>query len=388
MQKKFPLEWFETFVSQTLVTARLNRSAINSDFIRESIRKAMMEKDHVRTELFTDMFSVKNEEGLRISIKRYQLLLIQLLDTLHEQGVPERDHRLLRILCDSIRDILKDILLLIEKHFSRYFDLEQKVPESYLSLSRKELLTGIIKLEDRLYREKQDDRLIQILISHIRAFAQNSRLQVTYREFIYLKDAWNELQHSRVYEKKGRSFPLLIEILIRVNYNTPVFVSYFMNEYISKKIDHNASKEERIKTIIHSKNRLNEINKLPNMRMIWNLPDITEQIIEKMQEELNYLLVVPGISQSEESVSSEYKIQTNLPVPLLAATFRIFKEGGVILNSNIKKLLEFIATYYSSLRQEKISYTHLHSSYYDISQRDKERLYDMLMKLAKECRRL
>jgi hypothetical protein len=40
------------------------------------------------------------------------------------------------------------------------------------------------------------------------------------------------------------------------------------------------------------------------------------------------------------------------------------------------------------MKQEKISYTHLHSSYYDIDQRNKERLYDMLMQLAKECRKL
>ncbi|SJZ67952.1 hypothetical protein SAMN04488128_1011166 [Chitinophaga eiseniae] len=387
MQRKFSLEWFEVFISKTLLSANLNTAAITASFIRESLRKAAAEKDRIRMDLLREMFSATNEEQMRVSVKRYQLLLIHLLDELHHQDVANGYNRLLRKLYSCIREYLKELLMLIENHFSRYFDLEQKVPESYLSLCREELSKGITSLEERLYKAKQDDRLVQILINHLWAFVNSHRVQMTYRDFMYVKDAWNELQHSRLYEKHGRSLPLLVELLIRINYNTPVFVCYFIHDYMAAQLSTVTTTDEKIAIVHRLKSKVRKVNRLPNLRMLSDLPDIGDQIMDMLSEELSFLQPVAA-TVVHDSSGNEYKVQTNLPVPMLAAIFRLFKESGVILNSNIKKLLEFISAHYSSMKQEKISYTHLHSSYYDIDQRNKERLYDMLMQLAKECRKL
>lgn len=388
MQRRFSLEWFELFISKTLLSANLNHAAITANFVRDSIQKATEEKDRIRLELLREMFTASNEEGMRISVQRYQLLLIHLLDELHNQEMKDTGNRLFRKLCYYLRECLKELLALIENHFTRYFDLEQKVPESYLSICRKEISQGIDELEDRFYNHKQDAKLVQILINHIRAFIANPRVQLTYRDFIYLKDSWAELLHSRIYGKQGRSFPLLVELLIRINYNSPMFANYFIQDYMGALLSKAGTVDEKTGIVHRLKSKVKEVNRLPNLRMSPGYPDIEDQITEMLQEELSFLQSTGSNPAGVEMAASDYKVQTTLPVPLLAATIRVFKDSGVILNTNIKKLLEFISTHYSSMKQENISYTHLHSSYYEIDQRNKDRLYDMLMQLAKECRKL
>ncbi|MEC5143200.1 hypothetical protein [Chitinophaga sp. 212800010-3] len=386
--KKFSLEWFELFVSRTLQSANLNHATITANFVRDSIQKANEERDRIRLELLQEMFTVSSEEGMRVSVQRYQLLLIHLLDELYDQETTDAGNRLFRKLCHYLRDCLKELLTLIENHFTRYFDLEQKVPESYLSLCREEIRHGIDELENQLYKHKQDAKLVQILINHIRAFISNNRVQLTYRDFMYLKDAWGELLHSRIYGKQGRTFPLLVELLIRINYNSPMFANYFIQDCMGGMLSKAGTTDEKIGIVHRLKNKVREVNKLPNLRMLPAHADIENQIMDMLQEELSFLQPTGSIFIGTDIAPSDYKVQTTLPVPMLAATIRVFKESGVILNTNIKKLLEFISAHYSSMKQENISYTHLHSSYYDIDPRNKERLYDMLMALAKECRKL
>ncbi|QJB29906.1 hypothetical protein HF329_00720 [Chitinophaga oryzae] len=388
MQRSFSLEWFELFISKTLRSANLNHAAVTADFIRNSIRKASEEKDHIRMELLREMFSASSEEGMRILVQRHQLLLTHLLDELHDQEIKYASNRLLRRLYYYLRECLKELLTLIENHFTRYFDLEQKVPESYLSLCRKEIGMEIDNLESRLYHYKQDAKLVQILINHVRAFISNLHVQLNYRDFMYLKDAWKEVLHSKIYSKHGRSLPLLVELLIRINYNSPLFANYFIQEYMGPLLSKAGTPDEKIGIVLQLKNKVREVNKLPNLRMMPLHPDIEDQIIGMLQEELAFLQSTGTVQANTDITPGDYKVQTTLPVPLLAATIRVFKDSGVILNSNIKKLLEFFSAHYSSMKQDKISYTHLHSSYYDIDQRNKDRLYNMLMQLAKECRKL
>ncbi|WP_143307256.1 hypothetical protein [Chitinophaga vietnamensis] len=387
MCRNFLLEWFELFISQTLADVHAHSNLINAAFVRESLKRIDSERKRVRHELLRDIFWTASESEMAAMVQRYQFMLYYLLDEL--DACEQRfSNKLLDIIYIRLQACITDILELLENSFGRYFEQDRKVPESYLRSCREQLGRDIGNLEDKLFKLKQDARLVQIVVDHVRAFITSQQPHLSYRNYKYVIGAWQELMWSPLYSKSGRELPILVELLIRINYNSSAFTSYFINEYMVSLLNKAGSTDEKIRAVYHLRILIQQVSTSSKIPLLADLPDISDQIMNRLEEELTFLRASPFQPADSGTISGEFKIQTTLPVPVMAAAVRVFKEGGVILNTNVKKMLEFISQHYSSMKQEKISYTHLQSSYYDIDPRNKERLYDMLIMLANVCKKM
>jgi hypothetical protein len=390
MQRKYSLEWFDLLITQTLPAINKSPEALDTAFVRQTLMVAAEEKTNIRLALLEDMFNTRDEMNMQVLVNRYQILLIHLIDQISKTAAAGSDNRLSVFLYKRLQQCLGGLLDFIENDFLKYFDLDQRVPESYHAVCRELITRELPLLENRLYDYKQDPALVELVLDNLRAFAGNERVHFPYRIFLYLKTAWFELRNSSLYEAHYGGLPLLDELLLRINYNSPLFANYFVQQLIMKKLSNLEAVDDKVKLLQSYKRMVNEVVIQPSGRLVPDLPAIDQQIIEQINDEIQLLHpIISGAVGDNGMVSAdEYKVQTTLSVPLLAAIFRVFKEMGAIQNSNVKKLLEFVATHYTSLKSDQISYTHLHSSYYDIDPKNKQRLYDLLVQLANISRKM
>ncbi|HEY9259498.1 hypothetical protein [Chitinophaga sp.] len=389
MQRKYSLEWFDLLITQTLPAVNKSPEALDTAFVKQTLVVAAEEKTKVRLAMLEDMFNTKDEMNMQVLVNRYQVLLIHLIDQISKAAESGSGNRLSVFFYKRLQQCLGGLLDFIENDFLKYFDLDQRVPESYHAVCRELITRELPLLEKKLYDFKQDPALVELVLDNLRAFASNERVHLPYRIFLYLKTAWFELRNSSLYDAHYGGLPLLDELLLRINYNTPLFANYFVQQLVRKKLSSLETADDKVKLLHNYKRMVNEVVILAPGRLIPDLPSIDQQIIDQINDEIQ--LLHPNavmVGDNGTAGEDEYKVQTNLSVPLLAAIFRVFKEMGAIQNSNVKKLLEFVATHYTSLKSDQISYTHLHSSYYDIDPKNKQRLYDLLVQLANISRKM
>ena len=134
---KYALERIDNIVLRILHPSKITASNPTVKEIQAIYTFAAAEHDHIIDQLKNEFFSIQEEKQLELYVQRYQSSSIHLADTLVQyiDGVKEsRFQKLYKVLLA----ILERLLSFIENYFSRYFDLDAKIPESYRILSSKE----------------------------------------------------------------------------------------------------------------------------------------------------------------------------------------------------------------------------------------------------------
>jgi hypothetical protein len=94
--------------------------------------------------------------------------------------------------------------------------------------------------------------------------------------------------------------------------------------------------------------------------------------------------MVPEKKEAKEGI----KIHTSISVPSLALITRLFKEAGIVTNTNQTEILKFFTAHFTTLRRSEFSYGHFQSKYYNADEGTKKKVYDYLMEMAKLCKTL
>ena len=116
-------------------------------------------------------------------------------------------------------------------------------------------------------------------------------------------------------------------------------------------------------------------------------PTAKQIILEWLSHELSWLEQTAMVPEKKE-VKEGIKIHTSISVPALALLTRLFKESGIITNTNQTEILRFFTTHFTTLRKSEFSYAHLQSKYYAMDESTKRKVYDYLMVMVKLCKTL
>ena len=92
-----------------------------------------------------DFFSLKEEKQLKLYVQRYQSSIIHLADNL-VRYIEEVNNITIQKLYKDLLNTLESLLAFIENYFSKYFDLNAKIPESYRMLSHKEFQLNLMQI--------------------------------------------------------------------------------------------------------------------------------------------------------------------------------------------------------------------------------------------------
>lgn len=360
--KEACLVWFDTFIFNYL---GLKNSQISLSNSREYIQLANSNKNSTRVALLRNILYSASGDAKRSVISNHQIILVQLLDDLFSSKIILKDNKINALRRVVVENLL-DLLSFIENHYQRFMDEDHKIPDFYFP----KIEIKIRFFRKLIMRSKKFDCIDDDICSQLIRYLNGLKNMITYRDYFFIIHNWDKII-SFIRSNYTVSKSDICNLIIKINFNHPQIIQQILRHY-SLRIQQEG--------ILSVKSEIERFYESLSSGLYSKSPSVVDKILELME--------CPVSSDPYPPLKNCFKVQTSLPVPILAAFVRILIEKRVIINDNKKKVLEFIAANYTSIKKENISMIHLHSSYYDINPKTKDRLYDVFLDMAKEVKRL
>lgn len=226
---KYSLETLDILITENINPSKISIASLSGEEIDSYITTANEYKESSRFLLMDEAFNRVTETELELLIDQYQLAIIRLLNTLYNyQQVTSPSATPNARLYSSISIALEELLGFVEQHFSKYFNLDQKAPDNYLFVVKKQLAEQLTMIEQALPKTDTDQKLINIVFPFLfNSFLDTKTDFTTYRHLIYAKELIRELNDLI----SGNSFYSSIEeVLLYLNFNHIRFFKYLVDE--------------------------------------------------------------------------------------------------------------------------------------------------------------
>nr|WP_315200670.1 hypothetical protein [uncultured Flavobacterium sp.] len=397
MIKIYPLEWLDSLILQTF---NPKNTTINSmpesdlSLISESILK---ESHKIQIQLKNEVFSLRKKRQIRLLVRKYHSTLIFLLDNVIEN----RKNALFQAsnlsnIIDAIINSLDELLSFVETRFSIYLSLNERVPITYLIISKKELE---IKL-DKLNRKKIDNdihrNVMDIVLAALHKLVKSDRgYKVTYRQILYQKELLKNIENLADNENNLSIYSLFDVLLIGLNFNCVEYINYLISRIVSSLDSQITAEERKSKLLWHFK----EFCQLYSNEKIMFEPsqqNIKDVLSNWFKHEIAYLNT--GMELNRESktdsvtkqgsgvAAEENKIECILSTDQMGLILRATDESRVLKAKSMSQIFKTIVPHLSTPFKKDLSYQSVRSKSYNAEERDKEIAIQTLEKIIKKIK--
>jgi hypothetical protein len=392
---KYELEKLETVISEKLEPSKLRSQSLDEEQFGSWISIAETERDRIKKEFITKVSRLKKGKHVAFYIRQHQHQLIRLTDLLsHYLQIeeintvnPNQGKNKIN-LYKKFYDCLEDLLAYIEHHFTEYFDLQAKVPDSHKIIASRNIQRKLPEIYKNLTIKGVDKELLLIILDPLYQFVQQDKIyeKISFQQLIYLKTMLQELEVLSRSELKGTAINRnIMATLVHLNYNSPKFIGY-CTMAIKKHYRKQSTASEQMKRLlwIYKKVRQAQVNIIfcyqPGNE---NLKDI---LIEWLNSEIHFLKEHKFLSQHDpghtnEDERKDFKLQTSLSVSQLAYLIKLLQQTGIIENTNRLELLRFISEVVRTRQTKNISPDSLSSKFYNVEENTRKTLKNIIINL-------
>ncbi len=318
--------------------------------------------------------SFENENLVKRYFHFHQESLIDLINTIQANTQAGSGDQIF----DPVVTKLSDLLTYLEEHFPEYFDLDMRMPTAAGSLIRLELNAFNETVTEKFRNINIDIGLIQLVKNTVDRFITDPT-HVSFRTFYYFKFLRIQLANLRT-DSTTETLDL-IRLLMHCNYNEELFYQYFVR-YIQWAVNKVASVNEKLDELAFYLKFANQETGLGHFAFNHLSVPVNIQIAEWVSQEVQYLKnkqqLSPVTLNAEDTISTEFKLNFDLSVSILAYLFRAFTETGVIQNKNTSELIRFLTKYAKTKRSESLSYESFRIKYYSVENGTKDAVKKML----------
>lgn len=347
------------------------------------------EVNRIKESFFEKMFSLTNEEALKLYVQNYQNEIILLIDSCLYQLKDNAADKVYQISTQYTSfDILKitfyyleNLLLYLEGHFNKYLDLRAKIPYRHKMITVYEMKSKVERLFNQI-NQSIAYPLAELIFEPLDKLT-NINTNLSYQQLIYLRNFTNSLikkSEQKDYEWNDAS---LISFLEEQNFNSLRFCQYLINSF-NQDLGKVKSLHKR-QQLLHD--LLRRYNQLPvtNDSYIDSLPSLKDQMLGWINEELyiayrKYDNNFYGSSRAEQ-INSKAKLPINLSVAQMAYLMKVEKELNLFPINNVSEMTRIFCENTSSVRQENISPSSIWSKYYNVEHSTKLAVRDTIKKM-------
>lgn len=266
---------------------------------------------------------------------------------------------------------LEELLTYIEKHFTKYFSLASKTPESYRFMVHREIKLRLPDVRYGLEKKGINKRLLAIILSPLDTFVECiTAEEVSYRRIIYLRQLLTELEDLAVGRlTQGRLDVKICLTLCYLNYNAQHFIKFCTNE-INRRVQEQTTLSDQIERLSLMLKIVNQVQPKPGFVYDDSVASIREQLSVWIGEEIVFFekrqrLAVRG-PNPEDPVQKDFKLQLSLTVGQVACLLRALKELGVIRNNNMLEVIRVLAPMIQARNTENVSWESMRSKFYQV----------------------
>jgi hypothetical protein len=355
--------------------------------------KASVESESVRIKdsWTTAIFTAAKDNIIERYIQYHQTGIIEFADLLqsyhdilkgdNEESIPFRD-----VTVELIRWFISqlfELLNYIERFFSKYFNLESKIPETYRAISFQEL-SDIIKELQRQLSDMQVEILLQSSIHDFLNSIVLPQTMITFRKLIYLKEFLKELSSVFIQTERGDWDNQISMALLYLNYNHLGFFSYYQ-DLVNLELADADNNEQHIEILMRYLSIIKAAQLKPAFSYNPEWPTIKLMLETWLNDEIATRMLAGKKDFNGAGAKHSYKpekLPLNISVAQLALIVRLFYESGHFAIANIKEILRFIALHYESKKQQHISTGSIHKEFYSVTQVTAAVVRDMLLKMV------
>ncbi|MDB5145970.1 MAG: hypothetical protein JWQ66_4685 [Mucilaginibacter sp.] len=363
------------------------RNELSPDFYENLRQQLEAESGRVTEALTKAIFTPAKDDLIERYIQYHQTGIIQLADQLQtclaayaqtgeNTNGPEQ-------LLNFFISCLFNLLHYIERFFSKYFDLDARIPEAYRLMAVREMSGAISGLLVSMEEKIKDPDLVACLSDYLLSFNEPQSLpNLNFRSLIYLKGLVNELEQV-FQQKEVRHWDLKLSMtLIYLNFNHLGFL-VFCQDSIRRELEDADSADQSRRILTRSLSLVKSLQTKPGFSYHPAWPNIKNMLENWLSDEVAIAMVSRHKDENDLAPKTlpDEKLPLHLSVAHIACLTRLFYEEGCFGNVSVTDLLKFTARHYRSKRQQQISTGSLSKEYYGINQVPAAVVRDLLQKM-------
>lgn len=389
----YVLEWLDTLISVTLNPVKSEVGSMLPEDINKLQNLIMQEKDKVQSAIKFTVFNLNDETAIKCAIKNYHSSLVSLLDQALENKVQVSENAISKPVLDNVISCVEELLFLIERRFTSYLGIDERVPSTYFDLQKKELLKRMPRVAKKHREQHSLIPVLELIIREAEALLNlpTDKHKHTFREMFYLKDLCLELEFLE-YSDEATLYTTLDEVLIRMNFNSKTYI-YNLTQRIAAHINSVEQPSERMERLLFDLKSFKQLHKKTGTIFLTQNAVLHKQVDNWFSQEIFYLekrihyAIVPlkgGEQKAAPKDKEKEKLLSILSVDQMALILRAADDLRIVmarsLNSVFKNIVPFLSTPY----QENISYDSMRSKSYSAESRDKEIVTETLQQMIKK----
>lgn len=390
MSNVYPLEWLDSLIVQTLNPKKTNVSALSEKDLALISENAQKESQRIQVLIKNEIFAMFRKRQIRLLVRKYHSNLIFLLDTVIEnQNFKELKTNRLSQLIEQLIEVLDEMLCFIENRFTYYLSMDERVPITYLIVSRKELKVKLTKLKALSAKNEKDKEKIQIVIdAFTESIESKTQNKVTFRQIRYERDLLKALI-DQDYNPKGETiFGTADQILIAMNFNCRKYIS-LIKEQILKNIDKEKESAFRLELLLLYYKDFNHLTSNEKITFDPSMENIKPVLDNWFKNEIAYWEKKKELGTSvrqAKSKSIEEKVECDLSADQIGLILRAADESRLIKARSMNLVFQSIIPYLSTAFKKDLSYQSVRSKSYNAEEKDKETAIAGLEKMIKKIR--
>ncbi len=396
--QSYPLEWLDLLLTVTLNPTKTDIGTITDVQLKNVINRLPEEVLRLQYLIKKQVFTVSNESEIDLLIKQYHSSLIILLNQTFENKRTEDTKK--TILQNTYKEFLSNIeelLSFIETTFAEYLSPEEKVPETYLSVTRKELRKKLDKIKAKY--ELDTNPCMDIVLKRLYRFTDNTCLhyQVAFRDIFYKKDLVRGLEEINCNIENRNSFSILDQLLIYLNFNSKSYIN-LLTDRLAKCINGYKDPIERMDRLHYYYKAFNQLHRKPGVILNPNYHNLETILGNWFTQEILYLekklhlSVVPLQSKMENPIDKQaiakekQKVLCMLSTDQMGLILRASDELRILVAKSMSQVFKTIVPHLSTPYKEDLSYDGMRSKSYVAEERDKQIAIETLERIIKKIK--
>ena len=235
MNHNYPLEWLDALILVHFNPVKTDLSQMSEAELAVISEHAVKESGRIQVRIKNEIFALRRKREIRLLVRKYHSTLIFLLDTM----LDNQRHSVFQLpsvseTAELIIKCLDELLSFLEQRFSSYLSLDERVPTTYLLVSRKELQLKLKKLQKRKAENNEMNLVLNVVIKEVlESFSMQERDRITFRQMLYERTLLGELLLVDDFKDQG-VFSALDQTLIGLNFNSSVYINLLIKRLVSK----------------------------------------------------------------------------------------------------------------------------------------------------------
>jgi hypothetical protein len=386
--EKHPIQVWDHLVCTTLYPTRLNSGLQDNGFVDSLLETSRRARESVRSFLIQESLLRKTDQEIKILVERHQFVFTDLLDILfsYQSGhsIPVEWQRVY----EQVAKDLDALLQLLETSFPHYFNPNAKAPHFRGMKWEKELQQRLSKAKKRLAEQERNPHVLESIFDIFESLLRPSEpAALSFHQLTYFTTLFVSLSTWSADAYRDSRLSPLIHFLFTVQFNEERFLCHVFN-FLKEELAKVESAEEQLHLLKEQYKCIAQILESPGTPLFPDRPSPKETVLEWINQEIYFLQSSLPKKETSVSPTSSEKIHTSLSVPVLALYLRLFKDAGIITNTNYQELFRAATSTFTTSRKAAVAHSHLHSKFYAIEESAKRKVFDQLMEMAHLCKRI